>query len=97
MLNEQVRALVADHGLIAVLQALMAHCADRMPQADKHDVSWGLGRSVLRDALKHLNQLLDVPGITEPLVAAPRSPVEAPPSSEGARAPSSRPSSPGLC
>jgi len=97
MLKNQLRALVADHGLIIVLQALQDICADEMPQAGRHDVGWGLGKSVLRNAVRHLRNLLDVPGITGPLPTTLRSPVEAPPSSERGQVPSSRPSAPGVC
>ena len=97
MLKTQLRALVADHGLITVLRTLGEVCTDEAAQAGRHGVSWGLGKSVLRHAVRQLSQLLDVPGITEPLTEVPESPVEAAPASERTRAPSNRPSAPEVC
>ena len=97
MLKTQLRALVVDHGLVTVLRTLGEVCADEAPRAGKHDISWSMGKSVIRHAISQLGRLMDVPGVTEPLSEAPHRPLEASPGSERTQPPPSRPSAPGVC
>lgn len=85
MPHEQLRILVAGHGLIPVLRGLAEVCSEHAGKGNRP--VWQMGSLAIGQALQYLNNLIGVPGITEPLsdspVEASRSPVEAGPDSGG--------------
>lgn len=94
-LHAQLRTLVTDHGLISTLKALAEVCDTMASRAIHNQTSWRMGRRVILIGVERLNQLLEVPGITEPLNSRTRAaekPVDEPAGPEWAQG---SPSSPG--